>query len=179
MDADRQPIARLYEGWEGYNRALIAAVAPRTAGELARRLAPELRSPGELARHVSEGRINWFHRVLGEGSAELAAEVGALTAGAVEALRDDADGLVRWLERTWEMVAGMLATWTIDDLFATVRHDYRGKTYALPRQWVLWRIMSHDIHHGGELAFSLGAQGIELPELGGEGGHLTPPPLAS
>ena len=38
--------------------------------------------------------------------------------------------------------------------------------------------MAHDIHHGGELAFALGMQGIHLPDLSDLGGHLTEPPLA-
>lgn len=34
--------------------------------------------------------------------------------------------------------------------------------------------MSHDLHHGGQLALMLGLQGIDVPELGDKGGHLTP-----
>ncbi len=45
-------------------------------------------------------------------------------------------------------------------------------------QWTIWRIMAHDIHHGGELSLMLGMQGIEAFELSGLGGHITMPPLA-
>jgi hypothetical protein len=38
--------------------------------------------------------------------------------------------------------------------------------------------MSHDLHHGGELAILLGLQGIKIPDLGDRGGHLTELPLA-
>ena len=38
--------------------------------------------------------------------------------------------------------------------------------------------MSHDLHHGGELSILLGMQGIEIPDLGDQGGHLTELPLA-
>lgn len=47
----------------------------------------------------------------------------------------------------------------------------------LSRQWTIWRIMAHDLHHGGQLAILLGIQGIEIPELGDLGGHLTEPPV--
>jgi hypothetical protein len=50
--------------------------------------------------------------------------------------------------------------------------------YAVSRQWVIWRITSHDLHHGGELAILLGLQGIDIPDLGDQGGHLTELPLA-
>jgi uncharacterized damage-inducible protein DinB len=34
--------------------------------------------------------------------------------------------------------------------------------------------LSHDLHHGGQIALMLGLQGIDVPELGDKGGHLTP-----
>jgi hypothetical protein len=30
--------------------------------------------------------------------------------------------------------------------------------YLVSRQWTLWRILSHDLHHGGQLALLLGLQ---------------------
>ena len=90
----------------------------------------------------------------------------------------DAAELVRWLEITWQMLDATLKTWTVADLAQTYRHTYWGQTYAVSRQWTVWRIMSHDIHHGGQLAMMLGIQGIEIPELGDLGGHITQPPLA-
>jgi hypothetical protein len=38
--------------------------------------------------------------------------------------------------------------------------------------------MAHDLHHGGQIAIMLGAQGIAIPELGDFGGHINMPPLA-
>ena len=77
-----------------------------------------------------------------------------------------------------EPIESALTHWTTDDLGKTLPHAWQGKTWALSRQWILWRIMAHDLHHGGELAFALGLQGIAIPELGDLGGHLTQPPLA-
>ncbi len=76
------------------------------------------------------------------------------------------------------MVEDTLTAWQVADLAKTYRHTYWGKTYAVSRQWTIWRIMAHDIHHGGQLSVMLATQGIELPELGALGGHLTVPPLA-
>jgi hypothetical protein len=77
-----------------------------------------------------------------------------------------------------QMIESALRRWTATDLAQTFPLTYQGTTYALPRQWILWRILSHDLHHGGELAVTLGMQGIALPDLGDEGGHLTAPPVA-
>jgi uncharacterized damage-inducible protein DinB len=85
---------------------------------------------------------------------------------------------VRLLEISWEAIANVLEQWTTADLPRTYPHTYWGKTYAVSYQWTIWRILTHDVHHGGELALLLGMQGIHLPELGDLGGHLTELPLA-
>ena len=72
------------------------------------------------------------------------------------------------------MIETTLNTWTVADLAQTYRHIREGKIYAVTRQWTIWRIMSHDLHHGGQLALLLGLQGIDVPEFSDKGGHLTP-----
>ncbi len=47
----------------------------------------------------------------------------------------------------------------------------------LTQAQLLWRPADH-LRSVGELALMLGMQGIDLPELGGQGGHITMPPLA-
>ena len=49
----------------------------------------------------------------------------------------------------------------------------------MSRQWTIWRVMNHDIHHGGELSLMLGLQGIEAFELSALFGHVILPPLSS
>jgi hypothetical protein len=71
------------------------------------------------------------------------------------------------------MIEDALNQWTVADLAHVLDlPPYQGKKYALTRQWIIWRVLAHDIHHGGELAIMLGIQGISIPELGDEGGHL-------
>jgi uncharacterized damage-inducible protein DinB len=86
--------------------------------------------------------------------------------------------LLKWLEASWQMIETTLTTWTVADLTQTYRHIREGKMYVVSRQWTIWRILSHDLHHGGELAILLGLQGIDIPDLGERGGHLTELPLA-
>ena len=49
----------------------------------------------------------------------------------------------------------------------------------MSRQWTIWRVMNHDIHHGGELSLMLGLQGVEAFELSALFGHVILPPLSS
>ena len=176
MPSAASSLLSVYEGWDGHQISLVRAVAPRSPRELAYRPAPKLRSVGEIASHLSLGRIGWFERMQAPGSEELARQAAAWAPE--QAIVEDAAELVRRLEATWQMIAATLAQWTVGDLDRTYRHTYWGKTYAISRQWTIWRIMAHDLHHGGQLAMLLGLQGIEIPELGDLGGHLTEPPLA-
>jgi uncharacterized damage-inducible protein DinB len=183
---DTNSLMTVYEGWDGYRQSIITAVKPLTIEQLAWRPADHLRSVGELVRHIALGPIVWFERMDAPGSRELA--------GRIDKWEEDSHGnryviedaipitgqaaeLVNWLEASWQMIEQTLTTWTVADLQKTYRHVWRDNTYAVSRQWTIWRIMAHDIHHGGELAIMLGTQGIEIFELGDLGGHIIEPPL--
>lgn len=170
----------VFRGWEGYQTSLVRAIAPRTREELLFRLPGYPFTPGEVAAHIAYGRVDWFSRMGADGAAALAREIAPLFPyGRPEPrLTADPAWIVGWLERGWEMVAANLARWTVDDLDATYRQAYRGEVYAVSRQWTLFRILAHDIQHGGQLTVLLGAQGIALPDLWDQGGHLTEVPLA-
>ena len=176
MSTHAPSLMTVYEGWDGYQISLVRAIAPLSREQLAYRPAPHLRSVGEIASHISLGRLGWFHRMHAPGSDELASQAEAWEPE--EAIAENATELTRRLEATWQMIENTLTRWTVADLAQTYLHSYQGKTYAISHQWTIWRIMIHDIHHGGELAVMLGTQGIALPDLGDSGGHLTEPPLA-
>lgn len=110
------------------------------------------------------------------GSAELAAQ--AENWEPEEAIVGNAAELVRRLDVTWQMIEKTLASWTVDDLAQTYRQSYQGQTYTISRQWTIWRVMAHDIHHGGQIAIMLGILHVAIPELGDLGGHITQTPLA-
>lgn len=162
-------LAYVYEGWDGYHRSLVNAVAPLTEEQLAFKGSPEMQDVRALVWHIAAGRVSWFQRLEAPGSAELWKEIMAR-----EAPTDSAT-LVEWLERTWKMVEATLAQWTVEDLTFTFEQEYQGKVYAVSRQWVIWRIMAHDIHHGGQLSELLAMQGILPTDLTLLGGHLTEP----
>jgi uncharacterized damage-inducible protein DinB len=173
MDTNSVPLTSIYEGWEGYNTSLVKAIAPRTREELAWRPAAGLKSVGEIADHIARGRIDWFSRMDAPGAREMASQ----SAGWRDTT-EDAVELVSRLEISWRMVEAVLKQWTVADLWGTYLQPYQGKTYAVSRQWTIWRIMAHDIQHGGQVSVMLYAQGIDILELGDLGGHLTEPPLA-
>lgn len=179
----------VFEGWDGYQRSIIQAAAPLTLEQLAFRPASHLRSVGEVVRHIALAPVDWFQRMDAPGSRELAGRIQAWhedrygnryvneeQAIPIAGAADVAAELVHWLEASWQMIEQTLRTWTLEDLRQTYRHTWRGNTYAISRQWTIWRIMAHTLHHGGELALMLGMQGIEIFELGNLGGHIIEPP---
>jgi uncharacterized damage-inducible protein DinB len=175
----------IFDGWNGYNQSLIHAIAPLSAAQLSWRPEKKINSVGEVARHISLGRITWFMRMDAPGSTELARRIDAWerdpdgNLDIVEdkiPIADQADQLVQWLEFSWEMIEKTLHSWKISDLDQTYRHVWNGESYRNSRQWTIWRILNHDIHHGGEISLMLGMQGIEAFELSALFGHIVLPP---
>lgn len=173
-------LSKIFEGWDGYNTSVVHAIEPLTPEQLAFRSAHGMSSVGEVAAHIAFGRVGWFQNMGAPGAGELAEQIANIQmpgGRATGPMTEDPAQLAKWLNRTWGMIAGTLNAWTVDDLSVTYPHTYWGKTYAVSRQWTLFRILAHDIHHGGQLTVMLGMQGIEPSELASLGGHLTEPPL--
>lgn len=177
-------LAQVFDGWNGYQTSLLHAVAPLTATQLSWRPAPDRRSVGEVIRHIGLGRITWFSRCGAPGWEEAALGVphwhtdgdGSRHPLEESVPCDDASILSEWLAQSWKPLQRMLNEWTVDDLSQNYAHRFRGTDYTVSRQWTVWRIMSHDVHHGGQLAMMLSIQGIDAFELRALGGHIIAPP---
>ncbi len=74
--------------------------------------------------------------------------------------------LISGLETTWQVIQDALHRWTIADL-EEIFHDTddNGEEEALTRQWVIWHLIEHDLHHGGEISFALGIHGLAAINL--------------
>lgn len=162
------PLATFYKpGWENYQHALIHTIAPLSSEQLALSLGPQQRSIGELLEHMIGARYNWFHLWMGEGDP-------------TRDWSDDEDNdeppvyqaasLVAWFEKSWRVISSALDRWTSADLEQLFRppasHQAwlraQGLAEAPPhtRQWIVWHVMEHEIHHGGELSLALGGYGL-------------------
>jgi uncharacterized damage-inducible protein DinB len=175
MSSEPQLLKTIFDGWDTYHTSIVHAVEPLSTEQLLYRPAAHLRSVGEVASHIGLGRIDWFARMEAPGSSELAKQAARLESEA--SIADDQPAILHWLEATWQMIDQTLSIWTTEDLSRTYLHAYQGNTYRVSFQWTIWRILAHDLHHGGELVLMLGMQGLSAFELGDLGGHLTMPPL--
>ncbi len=153
MTAESVSCWTFYSGWEEYQRLLAGAVAPLTDAQLRLTIASDLRSIGRLATHIVRARAAWLYEVLGEGGPEVA----ALTAWNENADESPpAAELARGLETTFAAWKECLQRWTPGDL-ETIFHDGPDE---FSRGWIIWHVIEHDLHHGGELSYSLGARGL-------------------
>jgi uncharacterized damage-inducible protein DinB len=158
MAEDHFTLTTFYTSWKAYQDHIKGALAPLDAEQLELRAAPHLRSIGENALHIIGCRAFWFSEFLGEdGNEEMKVYVGWNEAAlALGAPVPPAAELAKGLERTWQFMAECLARWSSDDMRQTFPDDWDGKHVDLSRAWVVWHVMEHDLHHGGELSLTLG-----------------------
>ena len=197
MTTETPSLITTYDGWKKHQLVLMQTIATLTPEQLAYRPAPHLNSIGELLSHMSLARLWWFYKMDAPGSADLARQLplwrsetlntedpasldkwADATEQQGEAITQNLPELIHWLEITWQMIETTLTQWTAADLTQTYRHFTDGKIYLVSRWWTIWRVMSHDLHHGGQVALTLGIQGVEVPDLWWWGGQIIELPLA-
>jgi uncharacterized damage-inducible protein DinB len=166
------------EGWVGYQRLLLDAIRPLNAEQLSAKTASFQWAIWQLAAHMAGSRAYWWHEVLGEGD-EAVGHLFAVESTTVPDLaledagwEDDethprsANELTDALERTWAMIEESLGRWTTEDLaveFSRTRRN--GEVETISRAWVVWHLIEHDLHHGGEISQILGTNGIPSLDL--------------
>jgi uncharacterized damage-inducible protein DinB len=162
------PLTAVYGGWEQFQRDLLKAVAPLTPEQLALPVASTHWPIGMLVQHIINDRIWWFDLWMGEGSPAVAAFMHWEEEEKGEAVHSAAE-LIAGLEATWEMIASTLARRTVADLAdifeppATLTERERKIFGPSTRQEILFHIIRHDFHHGGELAVGMGSH--DLPTI--------------
>jgi uncharacterized damage-inducible protein DinB len=166
-------LSPFYEGWSKHQALVIDALRDLTPDQLGRRTAPHQWAVWQLAAHVALSRAYWFHDVLGEGDAatrdlfrvQRTTVPGlAVDDAGWEDVEDDprsAIELVDALTRTWTMVDDCLRRWSPEDLDVTIERPSR----THHRGWVVWHVLEHDIHHGGEISQILGSHGLPVLDL--------------
>src|SRR5215510_2980796 len=64
MPEDQIKLTGIFAGWDAYQEKIAGSVSPLTPEQLRLRVAPQLRSIGEIAAHIIALRVRWFTSVL-------------------------------------------------------------------------------------------------------------------
>jgi uncharacterized damage-inducible protein DinB len=155
-----------YGHWGDYQRLLAGAIAPLDAEQLSIQAAPHLWTVRMLVSHLVAARAWWFHSWMGEGGPEF---------GAIKDFDEDEESgswdaarLVGGLETTWALIESCLRKWKAADLdqeFQRPAPNAAGQRPLRDRRYIIWHVAEHDLHHGGEISFSLGMRGVRGIEL--------------
>jgi len=156
MADDNFTLTTFYRQWGEYQGHIRDSVAPLTDEQLALRAAPDLRSVGENAAHIIGCRAGWFTYVLHE---EASPEVKAYADWDAAAPRTGAE-LAQALDTSWQFVADCIARWNDEDMRKTFEDEQDGEVVHLSRAWIVWHVLEHDLHHGGEISLTLGMHGV-------------------
>ncbi len=150
-----------YKGWATYQRMLNSVVAPLAQDQLDLAMGPGKWSVGRTVQHIVANRVWWFQLWMGEGEPELASYLRWDPSGSAEPPSIGAAELVDGLAATWAMIESSLARWTATDLeenFAapSVLSLEEQEIFGdATRGWMIWHVLEHEIHHGGEISLVL------------------------
>jgi len=148
-------------GYQDHQRKLVKMIVSLDPAQLDLAAAPHLWSVRTLACHIIAARAWWMHSWMGEGSPEF----GRMTDWDEDealATRPAAE-IVRGLDESFLVIKSGMERWSQDELaqeFTRPTPNEAGDRPARTRQWIIWHLVEHDLHHGGEISFSLGMHGV-------------------
>ena len=160
------PLITFYQGWGTYQQSLVEMIAPLSSEQLALPVAVHHWSIGTVAQHIVANRVWWFQVWMGEGSPDLAPIAHWDPQYKEEQFTLEATEVVAGLESTWQMIHDALARWTpadLEHLFpppVSMSKEEQSTFGNLTRKWIIWHVLEHEIHHGGELSLALGSNGL-------------------
>lgn len=155
-------LAVIYENWRGYQEKLRNAIAPLTNEQLSLQPAAHMWPLGQVVQHIIAVRSGWFSGTLQDEDEAMGAY---MLWGQRESPTRSAEELVRGLDETFAFIEARLQRWTPADCAQTFPDEWDGQVYQVSRSWVIYHVLEHDLHHGGEVSLILGMNGLRTLDL--------------
>ena len=162
-----------YDGWAEQQEQLLESIRPLSPEQMQLRAAPGEWAIWRLASNMASGRLYWLCTMLGEDDQGLsqmfrvdhATVPGVSLDWAGWEDNEDRPRTAAEIEdaflKTWGVVEACIGRWTLADLNQEVtRTDAFGQERTISPAWVLWRLMSHEVHHGAEISLILRVHGL-------------------
>jgi uncharacterized damage-inducible protein DinB len=152
----------IYENWRGYQEKLRDCIAPLTNEQLSLQPARGMWPLGQILQHIISVRAGWFNGTLQENDKVMD---DYMSWGQHDSPERSAAELARGLDETWAFIESLLKRWSPTDCAVTFPDEYDGEVYQVSRSWVIYHVMEHDLHHGGEASLILGMNGLRTPDI--------------
>ena len=160
--SEQPGVTRFFAGFNLVNDALIGAIAPLSAEQLALTMGEPPWPVWASVAHLAGTRVYWLCHIFGEPGADTTPFADPSGMGWEDDLSHprSADELVGALRSTWRIIERTLATWTPDSLEREARRTVASGVQIHTRQSVIMRIITHEAYHSGEIALTLGSHGL-------------------
>ncbi len=155
-------LAVIYENWRGYHEKLRDCIAPLTNEQLLLQPAARMWPLGQIVQHIISARAGWFSGTLQDDDEAM---TGYMSWGQHDSPVRSAVELVRGLDETRAFIEARLQHWSPDDCARTFPDEWDGQQVEVSRSWVIYHVMEHDLHHGGEVSLILGMNGLRTLDL--------------
>lgn len=155
-------LAVIYQNWRSYQEKLRDAVAPLSDEQLSLQPAARMWPLGQLVQHIISVRAGWFSGTLQDEDKQMQEY---MSWGQRESPARRAAELVRGLDETWNFIEARLQRWSPDDCAMTFPDEWDGEIHEVSRSWVIYHVLEHDLHHGGEISLLLGMNGLRSLDL--------------
>jgi uncharacterized damage-inducible protein DinB len=152
----------IYANWRGYHEKLRNCIAPLTNEQLLLQPAAHMWPLGQIVQHIIAVRAGWFSGTLQDHDDAMDEYMAW---GQRHSPARSAVELARGLDETWAFIETRLQRWTPDDCAKTFPDEWEGQVYQLARSWVIYHVMEHDLHHGGEVSLILGINSLRTLDL--------------
>ncbi len=155
-------LAVIYANWRGYQEKLRNCIAPLTDEQLALQPAPHMWPLGQILQHIISVRAGWFSGTLQDADERMSEY---MEWGQRESPARSGAELAQGLDETWAFIEARLQRWTPADCAQTFPDEWDGQVHEVSRSWVIYHVLEHDLHHGGEASLILGMNGLRTLDL--------------
>jgi uncharacterized damage-inducible protein DinB len=163
QEQTRSTLDVIYENWRGYQQKLRDCIAPLTNEQLDLQPAAHMWPLGQMVQHIISVRAGWFSGTLQDD--DEAMNEYMMSWGQRDSPARSAVEMVRGLDETWAFIEARLQRWTPADCATIFPDEADGQVIEVSRSWVIYHVMEHDLHHGGEVSLILGMNGLQTPNL--------------
>ncbi|HMV42956.1 MAG TPA: DinB family protein [Leptospiraceae bacterium] len=142
----------LFPHWETRTNRILKSLENRTPYELDFKFRSNMRSLGNLYRHIISAEIFWMEDVVA-GRGQMFSEIDEKEFSNAKSISDK-----------WRSVRNrsqkIVKPFSLSDLKKTFQNP-RKKSFDL--NYILWHVVEHEIHHSGQISAMLRAQNLPSP----------------